>query len=77
MYYLAMAPQFFGTIPTFLKSEGLTETAGWQRLVIEKPFGHDLASATELNEQLQKVFRKKAFIGSTTILEKKWCKTSR
>ncbi|WP_416054338.1 glucose-6-phosphate dehydrogenase [Fictibacillus sp. KU28468] len=56
MYYLAMAPQFFGTIPSFLKSEGLTETEGWQRLVIEKPFGHDLHSATELNEQLQKSF---------------------
>ncbi|EIT86844.1 glucose-6-phosphate 1-dehydrogenase [Fictibacillus macauensis ZFHKF-1] len=56
MYYLSMAPRFFGTIPTFLKQEGLTETDGWQRLVIEKPFGHDLQSATELNEQLLQSF---------------------
>ncbi|MBY6035921.1 glucose-6-phosphate dehydrogenase [Fictibacillus nanhaiensis] len=56
LYYLAMAPRFFGTIPTFLKSEGITNTDGWQRIVIEKPFGHDLPSATKLNEEIQQSF---------------------
>ncbi|WNB90251.1 glucose-6-phosphate dehydrogenase [Bacillus sp. NEB1478] len=56
LYYLAMAPSFFGTIPTFLKSEGITNTEGWQRIVIEKPFGHDLSSATELNKVIQQSF---------------------
>ncbi|MDR7072285.1 glucose-6-phosphate dehydrogenase [Fictibacillus barbaricus] len=56
LYYLAMAPSFFGTIPTFLKSEGITNTEGWQRIVIEKPFGHDLPSATELNKEIQQSF---------------------
>ena len=40
-----MAPEFFGTIADHLKSDGLTETEGFKRLVIEKPFGHDLESA--------------------------------
>jgi glucose-6-phosphate 1-dehydrogenase len=57
LYYLAMAPRFFGTIPTFLKSEGITNTEGWHRIVIEKPFGHDLKSATELNEEIQQSFQ--------------------
>ncbi|WP_137789552.1 glucose-6-phosphate dehydrogenase [Bacillus sp. E(2018)] len=56
LYYLAMAPKFFGTIPTFLKSEGITNTEGWQRIVIEKPFGNDLPSATKLNEEIQQSF---------------------
>ncbi|KZE66017.1 glucose-6-phosphate dehydrogenase [Fictibacillus phosphorivorans] len=56
LYYLAMAPSFFGIIPTFLKSEGITNTEGWQRIVIEKPFGHDLPSATKLNEEIQQSF---------------------
>ncbi|MGC4377117.1 glucose-6-phosphate dehydrogenase [Fictibacillus sp. Mic-4] len=56
MYYLAMAPEFFQTIPTMLKSSGITDTNGWHRLVIEKPFGHDLESAKSLNEEIQKSF---------------------
>ncbi|MFC0188750.1 glucose-6-phosphate dehydrogenase [Fictibacillus aquaticus] len=56
MYYLAMAPQFFGTIPGFLKSEGITDTPGWHRIVIEKPFGRNLETATELNEKIQESF---------------------
>jgi glucose-6-phosphate 1-dehydrogenase len=56
MYYLAMAPQFFGTIPGFLKSEGITDTQGWHRIVIEKPFGRNLETATELNEKIQESF---------------------
>ncbi|MGE6629414.1 glucose-6-phosphate dehydrogenase [Bacillus sp. NPDC077027] len=56
MFYLAMAPEFFGTIAKFLKSEGVSETTGWSRLVIEKPFGHDLPSAKTLNEEIRSAF---------------------
>ncbi|MDP4163848.1 MAG: glucose-6-phosphate dehydrogenase [Bacillota bacterium] len=56
IFYLAMAPEFFGTIALHLKSDGLTDVAGFKRLVIEKPFGHDLESAKELNEQLRNAF---------------------
>ena len=34
----------------------LTDVKGYKRLVIEKPFGHDLASAKELNEQIRTAF---------------------
>lgn len=56
IFYLAMAPQFFGTIALHLKSDGLTDVKGYKRLVIEKPFGHDLASAIELNKQIRTAF---------------------
>ncbi len=56
MFYLAMAPEFFGTIAKFLKSEGVTSTTGWSRLVIEKPFGHDLPSAKSLNQEIREAF---------------------
>ncbi|RLQ91142.1 glucose-6-phosphate dehydrogenase [Falsibacillus albus] len=56
IFYLAMAPEFFGTIAEHLKSDGLTDTSGFKRLVIEKPFGHDLPSAQELNERIRTAF---------------------
>jgi glucose-6-phosphate 1-dehydrogenase len=56
IFYLAMAPEFFGTITDHLKQDGLTNTDGFQRLVIEKPFGHDLESAEELNMQIRESF---------------------
>ncbi|KMY43888.1 glucose-6-phosphate dehydrogenase [Bacillus sp. FJAT-27916] len=56
LFYLAMAPEYFGSIATRLKEDGLTETSGYKRLVIEKPFGHDFESAKELNDQLRKSF---------------------
>jgi glucose-6-phosphate 1-dehydrogenase len=59
IFYLAMAPQFFGPIALHLKSDGLTDVKGYKRLVIEKPFGHDLASAKVLNEQIRTAFDEK------------------
>ncbi|SDY91681.1 glucose-6-phosphate 1-dehydrogenase [Evansella caseinilytica] len=56
IFYMAMAPEFFGTIAVNLKTEGLTDTAGWTRLVIEKPFGRDYPSAYELNEEIRQAF---------------------
>ncbi|WP_059105889.1 glucose-6-phosphate dehydrogenase [Shouchella shacheensis] len=56
IFYMAMAPEFFGTIAESLKSEGVTNTKGWSRLVIEKPFGHDLSSAKKLNGEIRQAF---------------------
>ncbi|WP_078553640.1 glucose-6-phosphate dehydrogenase [Bacillus alkalicellulosilyticus] len=56
IFYMAMSPQFFGTIATNLKSEGLTNTNGWTRLIIEKPFGRDLTSAKQLNQEIREAF---------------------
>jgi glucose-6-phosphate 1-dehydrogenase len=56
MFYLSVGPQFFEIISHNIKESGLGSTKGWKRLIIEKPFGHDLKSAQELNEKLSKAF---------------------
>lgn len=56
IFYLAMAPEFFGSIAIHLNEDGLTNVKGFKRLVIEKPFGHDLQSAKELNNQIRTAF---------------------
>jgi glucose-6-phosphate 1-dehydrogenase len=57
LFYLAMAPEFFGPVAGRIQSSGLAQTMGWRRLIIEKPFGHDYASAEALNTELCQVFR--------------------
>ena len=57
LFYLALAPELFGPVSFNLREGGLLESKGWQRLVIEKPFGYDLPSAQLLNEQLNQVFK--------------------
>ncbi|MDR6225253.1 glucose-6-phosphate dehydrogenase [Desmospora profundinema] len=52
LFYLAISPRLFGDVAIQLKEVGLTQTRGWRRLVIEKPFGHDYPSAKELNDQI-------------------------
>ncbi|WP_412990021.1 glucose-6-phosphate dehydrogenase [Pediococcus siamensis] len=56
IYYLAMAPRFFGTIAAHLKSEKLITDHGFNRLIIEKPFGRDLKTAKELNDAISAAF---------------------
>jgi glucose-6-phosphate 1-dehydrogenase len=56
LFYLAIAPELFGKVGKNLKDGGVLDTAGWHRLVIEKPFGYDLPSAEQLNEQINEVF---------------------
>ena len=55
VYYMAIAPRFFGTVAEHINSEGL-KAEGYNRLVIEKPFGRDLDSACELNGNISKAF---------------------
>jgi glucose-6-phosphate 1-dehydrogenase len=52
VFYLEVPPSLFATVVSGLAKEGLTTNA---RVVVEKPFGHDLASARELNEQLHEL----------------------
>ncbi len=56
IFYLAMAPQFFGTIAESLYKQNLKSETGFNRLIIEKPFGHDFASAKELNDHIRQAF---------------------
>lgn len=56
MFYLSVGPEFFATIASNIKESGLGSTEGWKRLLIEKPFGHDLQTARDLNRQLNKAF---------------------
>jgi len=57
IYYLAVAPEYFETIVQGLHLSGMTKSKeGWSRLVIEKPFGKDLATARHLNQKLLEVF---------------------
>ncbi|HVT94982.1 MAG TPA: glucose-6-phosphate dehydrogenase [Bryobacteraceae bacterium] len=59
-YYLATAPLFFSTIVRQLGAAGLTEeSAGWRRVVIEKPFGRDHDSARQLNKEIREVLNEK------------------
>ncbi|MFD5429809.1 glucose-6-phosphate dehydrogenase [Streptomyces sp. NPDC127084] len=57
-FYLSVPPKFFPKVVKQLKKHGLAEQkdGSWRRAVIEKPFGHDLASAKELNSIVHEVF---------------------
>lgn len=56
LFYLALAPDLFGSVAHNLKAGGLLQSEGWHRLVIEKPFGFDLPSAEKLNKEIREVF---------------------
>ncbi|WP_419993975.1 glucose-6-phosphate dehydrogenase [Streptomyces boninensis] len=58
-FYLSVPPKFFPKVVEQLKEHNLSSDPGgdgWRRAVIEKPFGHDLQSAQELNAVVHKVF---------------------
>ncbi len=75
IFYLATPPSLYGTIPIFLSSNGLlTETGdNWRRIIIEKPFGTDHASALNLNASLLKcmkeeqIYRIDHYLGKETV----------
>ena len=58
LLYLATAPEFFGIIAKQLGDAGLAQYSGngWVRLIVEKPFGHDLETARALNAELAAIF---------------------
>jgi glucose-6-phosphate 1-dehydrogenase len=58
VFYLAIAPEFYGDVADRLAANGLAaEDGGWVRLVVEKPFGYDLESAIILGERLRRHFK--------------------
>jgi glucose-6-phosphate 1-dehydrogenase len=73
-FYMATAPEFFGTIAENLSGARLLqENQHWRRIVIEKPFGHDLESAKALNKQLlsvadeKQIYRIDHYLGKETV----------
>ncbi|UUX34589.1 glucose-6-phosphate dehydrogenase [Fundicoccus culcitae] len=56
IYYISLAPRLFPIITGNLKDQNVLTTNGFNRLIIEKPFGHDQASARELQDQLEESF---------------------
>jgi glucose-6-phosphate 1-dehydrogenase len=80
LFYMAVADRFFSTIAGKLGEAGLVESGaqdnkkgGFRRLIVEKPFGHDLASAKALNACLLKylkeeqIYRIDHFLGKETV----------
>ena len=58
LYYLSISPELYPQVSNSLGEAGFNkENGGFRRLIIEKPFGHDLASAKALNSQLHKHWR--------------------
>ena len=75
LYYLATAPEFFAEVPKQLKAAGLTDQPdhAWRRLIVEKPFGHDLPTSRNLNKQLSEflcedqIYRIDHYLGKETV----------
>jgi glucose-6-phosphate 1-dehydrogenase len=72
VFYLEIPPFLFGTVVAGLAGAGLTENA---RVVVEKPFGHDLASARALNDEVHEhidesqLYRIDHFLGKMGVAE--------
>ena len=78
-FYLSIPPKFFPVVCEQLKRSGLADprTARWRRVVIEKPFGHDLQSARELNARRRRASsRRSRCSASTTTWARRRCRTS-
>jgi len=74
-FYLSASPSLFPTIVGNLGEAGMNEgeDGGWSRLVVEKPFGRDLGSAQELNEEIRRhfdetqIYRIDHYLGKETV----------
>ena len=73
LFYFATAPRFFGTICDNLHAAGFREGPGWKRIIVEKPFGTDLASALQLNRDVlahwdeSQIYRVDHYLGKETV----------
>jgi glucose-6-phosphate 1-dehydrogenase len=73
LFYLATPPTVFGLVGNNLAQAGFLKFPGWQRLIVEKPFGTSLNSARELNRQLlthwneSQIYRIDHYLGKETV----------
>ena len=73
LFYLAIAPEFFGTVNRLLAEAGLTGLAGARKIIVEKPFGKDVDSAEALNRELlsrwreDEIYRIDHYLGKETV----------
>jgi glucose-6-phosphate 1-dehydrogenase len=73
LFYFATAPSFFGQICENLYRAGFRDGAGWKRIIVEKPFGHDVESALKLNQELlahwdeSQIYRVDHYLGKETV----------
>src|SRR5262245_23733253 len=76
LFYLAVDPEYFGPIVEAISKAGIAgsgQERPWVRVVIEKPFGHDLASARELDRDIsrflrpEQIYRIDHYLGKETV----------
>ncbi|MCJ8209225.1 glucose-6-phosphate dehydrogenase [Mucilaginibacter sp. RS28] len=73
LFYMSIAPQLIGAVTTHLSESGLASDPDKDRLVVEKPFGHDTESAIELNKLLtckfneKQIYRIDHYLGKETV----------
>lgn len=73
LFYLATPPLLYELVPACLRRAGLLEQPGLKRIIVEKPFGYDLASAQSLNKIYAACFREEDiyridhFLGKETV----------
>ena len=73
LFYLSTQPSYYADVVQHLGNAKLHEGKGWRRVIIEKPFGHDLASARKLNDDIHQVldesnvYRIDHYLGKETV----------
>ena len=73
LFYLSTQPSHYAEVVEQLGAHGLAHGNGWRRVIIEKPFGHDLESARSLNEEIHhvldesSVYRIDHYLGKETV----------
>ncbi|PKO33611.1 MAG: glucose-6-phosphate dehydrogenase [Betaproteobacteria bacterium HGW-Betaproteobacteria-7] len=74
IFYLSVSPEFYVPVTVRLAQAGLlAEGTGWRRMVIEKPFGHDLQSARDLQHELnsrlgeEQIYRIDHYVGKESV----------
>ena len=73
LFYMATPPSVFGLISGNIEKAGFKALPGWKRIIVEKPFGHDLPSAQALNKEIlsywdeRQIFRVDHYLGKETV----------
>jgi glucose-6-phosphate 1-dehydrogenase len=73
VFYLATPPKVFALVSENLQRAGFKDLPGWKRIIVEKPFGTDLASAQELNRNIlsfwneEQIYRVDHYLGKETV----------